>query len=214
KGDDTIIGSQGDDKLDGNYGDDTLFGGEGNDSLIGGHGNDSLMGGAGDDSVDGGHGSDTLVMQGEWREYTVTQNEDSSFTITDSVEGRDGTDTFQGIESVQFADQTLSVDEIMRAGSSSSPQAGPESAEDMLFLMSKDGPGMAEGGWTESIDSEQLDGAYPADGGWEDGEADGFDDMDAAASALDLAPDTTGVINFTEGTDADGLAGLQEAGQL
>ncbi|MCR9106431.1 MAG: hypothetical protein NXI15_14130, partial [Gammaproteobacteria bacterium] len=214
RGNDTIIGSQGDDKLDGNHGDDKLIGGEGNDSLIGARGNDTLVGGAGDDTIDGGHGSDTLVLQGDWQDYTVTQNDDSSFTITDSVAGRDGTDTFQGIESLQFTDQTLSVDKITQAESSDSAQAPQESAEDMLFLLDMESPEIAEGGWVEDIDAEQLEAGFASADGWEDGETGNSDEMDTAANALDLAPDTTGVINFTEGTDADGLAGLQEAGLL
>ncbi len=79
-------------------GDDRLVGGEGDDRLIGQGGNDRLEGGAGDD---------TAVFTGFREEYDITFNNDGSITITDTVSGRDGTDTLTTVEFVEFRDGVI-----------------------------------------------------------------------------------------------------------
>ncbi|MDF1798999.1 MAG: Ig-like domain-containing protein, partial [Planctomycetota bacterium] len=95
--------------LQGGEGDDTLDAGAWNDVLEGGEGDDSLVAGEGDDLLAGGAGTDTAVFSGLRSEYEFTANDDGTITVTDLVDGRDGTDTLDGIESLQFQDQTVST---------------------------------------------------------------------------------------------------------
>lgn len=97
-------GSAGDDILNGLAGDDILRGGTGNDTMDGGADHDTLEGGAGDDSINGGTGYDTLVLQGNRDDYTWVTNGDGTYTVTDTVAGRDGTDTIRSVEQIAFAD--------------------------------------------------------------------------------------------------------------
>lgn len=118
-GDDSILGSHvnnvldggsaGADSLSGQAGEDTLRGGSGNDTLDGGADDDTLAGGTGDDSLDGGTGYDTLILQGNRDEYTWVTNPDGTYIVTDSVAGRDDTDTVQSVEVVAFADVTVGI---------------------------------------------------------------------------------------------------------
>ncbi|NJO55091.1 MAG: cadherin-like domain-containing protein, partial [Rhodospirillales bacterium] len=95
------------------------FGGDSNDALIGnaaanlldgGRGDDTLTGGAGDDLLDGDQGSDTAVFTGNRAQYVIGINAvTGSRTVTDTVAGRDGTDTLTDIEFMRFADSTVAV---------------------------------------------------------------------------------------------------------
>lgn len=129
-GDDILYGDDdgvnGNDKLDGEAGNDQLFGGGGNDEMRGGTGNDLvdggigndfvdgdggidiLIGGAGDDILNGGTESDTAVYSGNLGDYSIAQNVDGSFTITDIRGGSpDGVDTLRNVEFFQFANTTI-----------------------------------------------------------------------------------------------------------
>ncbi|MFM9941134.1 MAG: VCBS domain-containing protein [Hyphomicrobiaceae bacterium] len=95
-------------------GDDTINGGGGNDNLSAGSGNDTITGGGGDDTINGQTngllGGDTAVFSGPWRDYTVTFDTlTGTYTVLDSVPGRDGRDTLTNIEKVQFSDVTLNI---------------------------------------------------------------------------------------------------------
>jgi YD repeat-containing protein len=96
------------DYIYGNGGNDSISAGAGDDTIYGDGGNDTISGGAGNDWTDGGDGNDTAVFSGNYAEYTITPNAvlpvSSSFTITDSVLGRDGTDVVTSIENFRFAD--------------------------------------------------------------------------------------------------------------
>ncbi len=94
-------------------GNDTLSGGAGDDTLLGGGGDDVLNGGAGSDTIVGGAGSDTFVLSGNYEDYTITENEDGSFTVTDTVDGRDGSDTISGVENFQFSDVTYTSEQLV-----------------------------------------------------------------------------------------------------
>ena len=83
-------------------GNDTLSGGDGDDDLIGGHGNDAL---------DGGAGSNTAHYYGNRADYTITGTI-GNFTIVDGTPSRDGTDTVQNVELVQFADGLYTTAEL------------------------------------------------------------------------------------------------------
>ena len=92
-----------DDELHGGDGDDYIGSLAGNDTLFGDAGNDTLSGGVGDDMLDGGTGDDTALFTGNIDDYTISYNETSdSYTIKDTIEGRDGTDVVTGVEHFQF----------------------------------------------------------------------------------------------------------------
>ena len=94
--------------LAGTLGNDTLEGTFDENVLIGGAGDDTLEGDGSDDFLFGGDGTDTAVFAGNLGDYTITEGDDGSFTITDNV-GSEGTDTVDGIEFAQFADQTVQL---------------------------------------------------------------------------------------------------------
>ncbi|WP_395702720.1 pre-peptidase C-terminal domain-containing protein [Aquabacterium sp.] len=70
-------------------------------------GNDTLRGGKGDDRIDGRGGTDTAVFSGKFADYTVRYDTTTaSYTVTDKVSDRDGSDTLTGVEFFKFADGT------------------------------------------------------------------------------------------------------------
>ena len=102
---------------------ENLIGGSGNDTFIGdamanrlsgGYGDDTLQGGAGNDTLDGGTDSDTIVFSGNLAEYSISYDFDhKTYTVTDSVSGRDGSDLVTGAEFFQFADGVHSVADLI-----------------------------------------------------------------------------------------------------
>ncbi|WAG80596.1 heme peroxidase [Metapseudomonas furukawaii] len=74
---------------------------------------------------DGSFNYDTAEFSGVRADYTVTNNLDGTWTVTDSVEGRDGTDRLSGIERLMFND----VSEALVAGLNNGP-AGLASISD------------------------------------------------------------------------------------
>jgi len=83
-----------------------LVGKEGDDVLIGNAADDVLIGGAGNDNLLGGLGIDTAVFSGNRIDYNFT-----AIGITDSVVGRDGSDSFVdlSVEILEFADQSVTL---------------------------------------------------------------------------------------------------------
>lgn len=107
-GNDQMFGGGGNDEMRGGTGDDLVNGGIGNDFVDGDGGIDILIGGAGDDILNGGTESDTAVYSGNLSDYSIVQNVDGSFTITDLRGGSpDGVDTLRNVEFFQFADTTI-----------------------------------------------------------------------------------------------------------
>lgn len=107
-GNDQMFGGGGNDEMRGGTGDDLVNGGTGNDFVDGDGGIDILIGGAGDDILNGGTESDTAVYSGNLSDYSIVQNVDGSFTITDLRGGSpDGVDTLRNVEFFQFADTTI-----------------------------------------------------------------------------------------------------------
>ena len=90
------IGGGGNDQLIGNYA---------ANRLSGGGGSDRLFGGAGDDTMDGGAGIDTVAYLNTRASYILTSNVGGL-----SISGIDGTDTFSGVERLQFADRKIALD--------------------------------------------------------------------------------------------------------
>ncbi|MEL6979362.1 MAG: cadherin domain-containing protein [Pseudomonadota bacterium] len=108
-GGDTQTGGAGRDIMAGADGNDALTGGAGDDLLLGGAGTDTLTGGAGNDVVDGGAGADTAVFSGDLGEYSFGRDGAGRLLVIDSVTGRDGTDTVFSVETLQFADRSVTV---------------------------------------------------------------------------------------------------------
>lgn len=107
--DDTVNGSQYADYLSPDGGNDTVF------ALAG---DDYIVGGAGDDQLDGGAGSDTASYSGNAADYTIEVAVDSAgratsvtaVTDNNASDGDDGADTLTSVETLEFADQTVSLD--------------------------------------------------------------------------------------------------------
>jgi hypothetical protein len=95
----------------GSAGGDTFAGGRFDDAINGNGGGDMLAGGAGDDVIDGGTGEDIAVYTGNRSSYTITQNLDGTWSVTDSRTGSidDGADTIKNVEKLQFADETVTL---------------------------------------------------------------------------------------------------------
>jgi Ca2+-binding RTX toxin-like protein len=195
------------DEIDGGAGNDTIIGTDGNDNIDGNRGDDTLAGGRGDDHLDGGAGNDTLVLSGSREEYKITQNSDSSFSISDTVADRDGTDSIENFEKVQFGEQTLSVDELMNPVAEDDGLLEAFSGEDLFYAMDSGFGDDAGMGWAESVQVEDSAAQSADQGPWGSFMEAGPDDVDLAASALDLAPDTSGALNLTEGAN-DGMESI------
>lgn len=110
-----LTGTEAADTLTGDVTNDFIKGGGGNDTISGGAGGDILNGGAGDDSLDGGADGvdqqgrpliDVAQYAGAASLYTVTKNNDGSFTVSSSAEG---TDTLTHIEGLQFSDRFVNL---------------------------------------------------------------------------------------------------------
>ncbi|MEP3475786.1 MAG: cadherin domain-containing protein, partial [Hyphomicrobiales bacterium] len=114
-GNDTITAGGGDDDAAGKNGKDSISGGDGDDIILGGNGNDILSGDAGNDAIDGGKGTgDTAEYSGNITDYTVTQKDDGSLVIQDDRPGSpDGTDVVTNVENFQFADITVTAEELV-----------------------------------------------------------------------------------------------------
>jgi Ca2+-binding RTX toxin-like protein len=87
------------------------IGGSGNDTIVGNAADNTLKGNAGNDTLNGGAGTDTAVFSGLQANYSLVQNADGSWTVTDLRGGSpDGTDTLSNIELVKFSDGTFALD--------------------------------------------------------------------------------------------------------
>jgi len=94
---------------------DVLIGTNGNDTMTGGSGNDHFYPLGGNDTVDGSFGYDTVFLQGTRAQYTANLA-NGVLTLTDSVSGRDGTDTISNVERIAFTDSTVAFDVAGDAG--------------------------------------------------------------------------------------------------
>ena len=115
-GNDEIYLSQFDDVFDAGAGDDVIYGFGGNDTLDGG----------------AGYG-DVVVFRGAFTEYLISYDLASqTYTIEDTVSGRDGTDTVSGIEIFSFSNnlytalhlQSLAIDTSAPTVSAFNPTDG------------------------------------------------------------------------------------------
>ena len=100
--------------LIGGSGNDTFIGDAMTNNLAGGDGDDTLQGGAGNDTLNGGFDDDTVLFSGNLAEYSISYDFDNeTYTVTDSVSGRDGIDLVAGAEFFQFADGVHPVADLI-----------------------------------------------------------------------------------------------------
>ena len=183
----TLYAGTGDDTVNAGAGDDVVYGGSGDDTINGEDGDDVLFAGDGDDEVNGGEGSD-FVYAGEGND-DVSGGAGNDFLYggqgNDAIDGGDGNDMLIG----GLGNDTL---------------VGGE-GDDMAIFNAFDGndsfDGGAGGGWTDVI---QLDASgdpnADPDNPWTI-EVDGnVVDYDVADGALNLDPDSSGVITMEDGS--------------
>ncbi len=88
----------------GNALDNAIIGNDSGDNRLSGlDGNDHLMGNGGDDTVLGGNGTDTAYFRGNYSDYSITKFDGGTITVNDGVTARDGTDTLESVEILNFA---------------------------------------------------------------------------------------------------------------
>lgn len=90
---------------------ENIFGSSFDDMLTGDAGDNEITGGSGDDVIDGASGNDIAIFSGNHSNYSIVNNGDGTFTITDNV-GADGQDTLSNIEFAQFADTSVDLSTI------------------------------------------------------------------------------------------------------
>jgi serralysin len=87
---------------------ENAVGGAGADVLTGNSLDNKLTGGAGNDTLDGGDGIDTAVWTSKALNYQLTKVT-GGWAVKDKT-GVDGTDSLVGMERLQFADKTVSIE--------------------------------------------------------------------------------------------------------
>ncbi|ALJ13765.1 beta strand repeat-containing protein [Sphingopyxis macrogoltabida] len=91
--------------------DNDIQGFGGNDTIKALGGDDVIDGGEGDDLIDGGDGNDVANYSGSSTDYIVTRLSGGGATIETTGLGiNDGTDTLQGVESIYFAGDDVTLD--------------------------------------------------------------------------------------------------------
>ncbi|MFO1068192.1 MAG: calcium-binding protein [Geminicoccaceae bacterium] len=199
-GDDTLWGGNGADQAWGADGKDSLYGNTGADLLGGGNGDDLLQGGTGNDSLRGAAGTDSAAFAGTIAGYDIVRTGALiTVTDTDTSNGDDGTDVLVGVESLRFADRTVTFADL-----------------DLDVLLAGDGGStllVDQGGTQGGTPGDRAAGAGPASSGSAGaavlGDLDSDGDLDAligtsAGTALFFNDGNGG---FAAGNDPD-LAGL------
>ncbi|MEI7748025.1 MAG: VCBS domain-containing protein [Chlorobiaceae bacterium] len=103
---------------------ENVIGGDFADTIIGNSVDNRFEGGKGNDTLVGGGGSDTAVFSGNIADYDVSYNAATdTYTITDKIAGRDGTDTVTNVHNFQFADK-LTQDIVKPTVGTFSPGSG------------------------------------------------------------------------------------------
>lgn len=89
------------------------------DIITGGAGGDTITAGGANDKIDGGAGINTAVYSGKFADYTVTTDGNGTYTVTDTVNNRDGVDTLSNIQFLTFSDTNKAISDIViKAGPS------------------------------------------------------------------------------------------------
>jgi Ca2+-binding RTX toxin-like protein len=84
------------------------------DTFVASSNDDTVKGAGGNDTIDGGVGDDLAVFSGRRSDYTIIQNNDGSFTITDERStGSEGVDTVSNVENFQFSDSVVTSGNVV-----------------------------------------------------------------------------------------------------
>lgn len=189
---DDIVGTGGNDQL--NFPAEGPTDYAGNDTVDGGAGDDTVIGGEGDDSLIGGSGSDEALYSGDRSDYTITQNPDGTYTITDNNagDGDDGTDILDGIEAVRFNFDGTNADAFAYELDANSPDfSGAFERFTQSFETDSDGFITSGGYGTIALHDSGDNGIVTGDGGgyaiFGDGSADTgpFSRFDGYRQSLD-----------------------------
>lgn len=108
---------------------ENAIGGSAGDQIKGNSVNNEIWGMGGDDAIDGRAGTNTAGYRGNFDDYTITKNVDSTITVVDNTVNRDGTDTLANIASLKFTDFTYKLaDETKTATLSGIPNGAVNNA--------------------------------------------------------------------------------------
>ena len=97
---------------------ENAIGGAADDTITGNSVDNRIKGNGGNDAIDGGGGIDTVVFNGNYADYTITQS-GANWIVQDNA-GSDGSDTLANVRYLAFADQTwdLTSGSVANAGGS------------------------------------------------------------------------------------------------
>ena len=139
----------------GSTGADSLSADASNDSVLYGlGGDDNLTSQSGDDLIHGGAGNDTVIFSNDYANYSIHYDSETGYIVIhdESAGSNDGTDYLIGVESLQFADQTITVTDpatqfntlpIITSGGGGrfASLASDENIKDVTTIVATDGDG-------------------------------------------------------------------------
>jgi VCBS repeat-containing protein len=136
-------------------------------SLVGG--DDTFAGETGNDTIDGGGGTDTVVVTGNRADYSIVQSTiDNTFTLTDSVNGRDGIDVLRNVEKIRFADGTITLSYGQTVENFSSSTTAVEHSWELYGATTSGGSnyGYQSGSVTNGADNGEAGGTLARSDTW------------------------------------------------
>jgi len=237
-GNDHLVGADGNDSLDGGRGDDTLEGGAGDDTfkVYGDAGTDQYDGGEGHDviqgtrsndvirvadnleniqnieAIDGGDGYD--VLQAGSGDDTIDLSAAPALNGIEEIDGGYGNDHITGTSGSDHIEGNRGDDTIVGGAGDDSVSGG--SGNDTYIFNPFEGndtfQGGDGGGWTDTV---QLNANADPDADPENPWTIAIDgdqvQYDLAAHALELNPDTSGVITLSDGSELtfDGIERIE-----
>lgn len=84
------------------------------ENVVGSIYDDSIKGNSSNNRLDGAEGNDTVIYSGNYTDYLITDLGNGEYELSDLRSGEnDGTDTVSGFEQFQFADGTISVNNLI-----------------------------------------------------------------------------------------------------
>lgn len=122
--------------------------------LLGNARDNELGGNAGNNLLDGKAGEDVALFEGTLAEYLI-QCDAGGFVVTDTVSGRDGSDTLISIEHLRFSDQEIPATQVCPAASATVRNG---SGVNPVCLASVNPPALGCT-WTAEIDTSGHPGA-------------------------------------------------------
>jgi Ca2+-binding RTX toxin-like protein len=116
-----LMGSDVNDYIEGQGGDDTLRGYGGNDTIMGGVGADQINAGSGFNLIDGGSGQDIAIIAVPFFQQFLTARNGEIIIDVNGSENR-----IVNVESFQFTDQTVAIENLFGTGISQNGSATSE----------------------------------------------------------------------------------------